>query len=96
MGAAAGILRKNMAQSLVVAGAGTGSMNWGCDAAVVVCGIMLDQAPGYGSCGYPPLPRIEYMLPQPLFCGYLVIVFVNLGMLGVAAGHLAGGGEKRN
>jgi hypothetical protein len=33
-------------------------MGWGCEAAVVVCGIILDEEPGYGCCEYVLLPII--------------------------------------
>jgi hypothetical protein len=33
-------------------------MGWGWEAAVVVWGIMLDEDPGYGCCGYVLLPMI--------------------------------------
>jgi len=32
--------------------AGAGAIGWGCEAAVVVCGITLDETPGYGCCWY--------------------------------------------
>lgn len=44
-------------------------MGCGCEAAVVVCGIMLDEAPGYGCCWYVLLPMMGYVPVRPAFCG---------------------------